>query len=72
MTDMRCWYVVRGGGQGVHLDGNELIKHNLVVFNNGEGALKTLPGLIDTIPEARLNLVRHPLTSHSLTHWLTD
>ena len=28
-----------------------------VVFRNGEGALQTLPPLIDVIPEARLNLV---------------
>jgi hypothetical protein len=43
--------------QGVNLQTNDLIKHNLVVFNNGDGALKTLPGLVDVIPEARLNLV---------------
>ncbi|CAH1243645.1 TTC26 [Branchiostoma lanceolatum] len=35
----------------------ELIKHNLVVFRGGEGALQVLPPLIDVIPEARLNLV---------------
>ncbi|XP_062336713.1 intraflagellar transport protein 56-like isoform X2 [Osmerus eperlanus] len=35
----------------------ELIKHNLVVFRGGEGALQALPALIDVIPEARLNLV---------------
>ncbi|XP_075038989.1 intraflagellar transport protein 56 isoform X2 [Mixophyes fleayi] len=35
----------------------ELIKHNLVVFRAGEGALQVLPPLIDVIPEARLNLV---------------
>ena len=32
-------------------------QHNLVVFRNGEGALQTLPPLVDVIPEARLNLV---------------
>ncbi|KAJ7992723.1 hypothetical protein DPEC_G00281630 [Dallia pectoralis] len=36
---------------------NELIRHNLVVFAGGEGALQVLPPLIDVIPEARLNLV---------------
>ncbi|XP_006816824.1 intraflagellar transport protein 56-like [Saccoglossus kowalevskii] len=36
---------------------NDLIKHNLVVFRGGEGALQVLPPLIDVIPEARLNLV---------------
>ncbi|XP_074602731.1 tetratricopeptide repeat domain 26 [Brevipalpus obovatus] len=35
----------------------DLIRHNLVVFRNGEGAMQVLPGLIDVIPEARLNLV---------------
>ncbi|KAL8221802.1 UNVERIFIED_CONTAM: hypothetical protein K2H54_074508 [Gekko kuhli] len=35
----------------------ELIKHNLVVFRGGEGALQVLPSLIDVIPEVRLNLV---------------
>ncbi|KAM9325585.1 intraflagellar transport protein 56 isoform 2-T2 [Gastrophryne carolinensis] len=35
----------------------ELIKHNLVVFRAGEGALQVLPPLVDAIPEARLNLV---------------
>jgi len=37
--------------------GQDLIQHNLVVFRNGEGALQTLPPLVDVIPEARLNLV---------------
>jgi len=36
---------------------NVLIKHNLAVFRQGEGALKTFPGLTHVIPEARLNLV---------------
>ncbi|XP_059152840.1 intraflagellar transport protein 56-like isoform X2 [Physella acuta] len=35
----------------------DLIKHNQVVFRNGEGSLQVLPPLIDVIPEARLNLV---------------
>ncbi|XP_067129571.1 intraflagellar transport protein 56 [Centruroides vittatus] len=35
----------------------DLIKHNLVVFRGGEGALQVLPHLVDVIPEARLNLV---------------
>lgn len=30
----------------------------MVVFSNGEQALQVLPNLVDTIPEARLNLVR--------------
>lgn len=35
----------------------DLVKHNLVVFRSGEGALQVLPPLIDVLPEARLNLV---------------
>ncbi|KAJ3063591.1 Intraflagellar transport protein 56 [Podochytrium sp. JEL0797] len=36
---------------------DDLIKHNMVVFRGGEGALQSFPGLLDVIPEARLNLV---------------
>jgi intraflagellar transport protein 56 len=39
----------------------DLIKHNLVVFRNGEGALQVFPPLLDVVPEARLNLVIHHL-----------
>ncbi|CAF1254824.1 unnamed protein product [Adineta steineri] len=35
----------------------ELFRHNMVVFENGEGALQVLTQLIDVIPEARFNLV---------------
>lgn len=35
----------------------DLVRHNLVVFRSGEGALQVLPNLVDVIPEARLNLV---------------
>uniref|UniRef100_A0A336MWT4 CSON007613 protein n=1 Tax=Culicoides sonorensis TaxID=179676 RepID=A0A336MWT4_CULSO len=41
--------------------GADLIKHNLVVFRNGAGALQILPQLIDIVPEARLNLAIHYL-----------
>ena len=44
--------------KGINIQGNELIRHNMVVFSNGENALKVLPSLVDSIPEARLNLVR--------------
>ncbi|XP_067005193.2 intraflagellar transport protein 56 isoform X2 [Anabrus simplex] len=37
--------------------GHDLIRHNLVVFRGGEGALQVLPPLVDVITEARLNLV---------------
>ena len=36
-------------------DENDLIRHNTIVFN-GEKALQVLPGLVDYVPEARLNL----------------
>lgn len=36
--------------------GRELLRHNLVVFRGGEGALQVFPGLLDIVPEARLNL----------------
>ena len=39
------------------LQDNDLLRHNLVVFRQGENALQVLPPLIDIIPEARLNLV---------------
>ncbi|KAI5698604.1 hypothetical protein M8J75_009220 [Diaphorina citri] len=42
-------------------DNHDLIKHNLVVFRGGEGALQVLPPLIDVIPESRLNLVIYHL-----------
>lgn len=41
--------------------GIDLIKHNLVVFRGGEGALQILPPLLDIVPEARLNLAIHHL-----------
>ncbi|SPP83361.1 intraflagellar transport protein 56 [Drosophila guanche] len=36
--------------------GADLLRHNLVVFRNGEGALRVLPALLNIVPEARLNL----------------
>ncbi|XP_042909705.1 intraflagellar transport protein 56 [Parasteatoda tepidariorum] len=39
----------------------DLIRHNLVVFRGGEGALQILPPLVDVFPEARLNLVIYHL-----------
>jgi intraflagellar transport protein 56 len=36
---------------------NDLIRHNMVVFSNGESSMQVLPYLLDTVPEARLNLV---------------
>lgn len=52
--------------KGVIVQGNELIRHNMAVFSNGDQALQVLPGLLDSIPEARLNLVSylHLLSCH--------
>ncbi|KAK4473192.1 hypothetical protein MN116_004369 [Schistosoma mekongi] len=44
----------------------DLIKHNLVVFRNGEGALQVLPPLLDVLPEARLNLIIFHLKNDQL------
>ncbi|GJQ73447.1 hypothetical protein Trydic_g13807 [Trypoxylus dichotomus] len=41
--------------------GHDLVKHNLVVFRNGEGAMQVFPPLVDVVAEARLNLVIHYL-----------
>lgn len=41
--------------------GKELIRHNLVVFRNGELAYQILPSLVDVVPEARLNLAIYHL-----------
>lgn len=46
--------------------GIDLIKHNLVVFRSGEGALQTLPALLDIVPEARLNLAIHHLKRNEI------
>lgn len=45
---------------GTYLE-NDLIRHNLVVFRQGENALQVLPPLGDIPPEARLNLVIYHL-----------
>lgn len=39
-----------------HMYGAEMLRHNLVVFRNGDGALQILPKLVEAMPEARLNL----------------
>lgn len=43
--------------------GADLIRHNLVVFRNGEGAMQTFPTLLNIVPEARLNLAIYHLKS---------
>ncbi|MES1917024.1 MAG: hypothetical protein MHM6MM_008787, partial [Cercozoa sp. M6MM] len=42
---------------------NDVIRHNLVVFREGESALQVLPPLLDVLPEARLNLITYHLRS---------
>jgi len=51
---------------GIFCFGSELIKHNIVVFRGGEGALQVLPPLVDVIPEARFNLVIYHLRQGDL------
>ena len=53
--------------QGVNMEDSDLIRHNLVVFRNGDGALQVLPSLIGYIPEAKLNLVIYYLRNDELT-----
>ena len=45
---------------------HDLLRHNLVVFRNGDNALATLTPLIDLIPEARLNLAIFHLRNHHI------
>jgi len=52
--------------QGRALHTNHLIRHNRIVFANGEGALQVLPALSDFIPEARLNLVIYYLRNDAV------
>ncbi|XP_072385887.1 intraflagellar transport protein 56 [Diabrotica undecimpunctata] len=44
--------------------GYDLLKHNMVVFRDGEGAMQVFLSLIDVVPEARLNLVIHYLKNN--------
>ncbi|CCW59760.1 unnamed protein product [Phytomonas sp. EM1] len=47
---------------------SDIIKHNLVVFRDGESALQVLPPLLEAgIPEARLNLVIYYLHQDQIT-----
>ena len=47
--------------------GQDIIRHNLVIFRNGEGALQVFPSLIGVIPEAKLNLAIYHL-KHGKSH----
>ena len=46
---------------------NDLIRHNMVVFSDGENALQVLPPLIGFIPEARLNLAIYYLKKEDVS-----
>ncbi|WIA21525.1 hypothetical protein OEZ85_000725 [Tetradesmus obliquus] len=56
-NELRPLAEATGGSHTQH----DLIRHNLVVFKGGEGALQVLPGLNGVLPEASLNLVIHHL-----------
>ncbi|KAL4468715.1 hypothetical protein ABPG74_005218 [Tetrahymena malaccensis] len=52
------------GGSNLFED-NDLLRHNLAVFRNGENALQVFPPLVDAFPEARLNLVIYHLKNEN-------
>jgi intraflagellar transport protein 56 len=52
--------------RGYQSDANVLVSHNLVVFEDGQNALRVLPPLVDSLPEARLNLVIYYLKHDKL------
>lgn len=52
--------------RGYALENNDLVAHNLVVFEDGQHALRVLPPLVDALPEARLNLVVYHLKHDKL------
>eukprot|EP00316_Scyphosphaera_apsteinii_P023027 CAMPEP_0119307576 /NCGR_PEP_ID=MMETSP1333-20130426/8034_1 /TAXON_ID=418940 /ORGANISM="Scyphosphaera apsteinii, Strain RCC1455" /LENGTH=586 /DNA_ID=CAMNT_0007311151 /DNA_START=35 /DNA_END=1795 /DNA_ORIENTATION=- len=43
-----------------------LVRHNMVVFQNGERALQVLPQLVGVVPEARLNLVIYHMHNNEI------
>lgn len=52
--------------RGYHIEQNDLVSHNMVVFEDGQHALRVLPPLVDSLPEARLNLVIYYLRHDKL------
>ncbi|OXA51847.1 Intraflagellar transport protein 56 [Folsomia candida] len=53
---------------GMFSSAYDLIRHNLVVFRGGQGALQILPKLVDVIPEARFNLIIYYLQQDDVTN----
>ncbi|KAJ1361008.1 Intraflagellar transport protein 56 [Parelaphostrongylus tenuis] len=49
----------------------ELLRHNQVVFNDGDGALQVFPGLMDTLPEAGINLILYHLKREDIESAMT-
>lgn len=46
--------------------GQDILRHNMVIFKGGEGALQVLPGLVGVLPEARLNLAIYHMKNGKL------
>jgi len=57
----------QAANSGTLFQDHDLLRHNLVVFRNGENALQVLPPLLDIIPEAKLNLVIYYLRIEEAT-----
>jgi len=57
----------QAANSGTLFQDHDLLRHNLVVFRNGENALQVLPPLLDIIPEAKLNLVIYYLRVEEVT-----
>ncbi|KHJ91726.1 hypothetical protein OESDEN_08399 [Oesophagostomum dentatum] len=49
----------------------ELLRHNTVVFKDGDGAMQVFPGLMDTLPEARVNLILYHLKREDIESAMT-
>lgn len=47
---------------------NDLLRHNIVVFTEGQKALQVLPSLINVIPEAKLNLAIYYLQNDEVAN----
>eukprot|EP00921_Rhytidocystis_pertsovi_P010779 GHVQ01017367.1.p1 GENE.GHVQ01017367.1~~GHVQ01017367.1.p1 ORF type:complete len:581 (+),score=50.03 GHVQ01017367.1:68-1810(+) len=46
---------------------HDILRHNLLVFRNGENALQVLSPLTDIVPEARMNLIIHYLRNDDVS-----